>query len=160
MITGGAGGLGQLFAKEIAKQVEQATVILVGRSPSGHVLKNMEIPSNIRVVYERADVTDGHALKTLLREIKQKYGVPKGIIHSAGVVQDSLIRHKTKAELEAVMAAKVDGLIHLDQATQDVPLDFFSSAFHQDQRCGEVLDRPTMQLLMLLWTTLCTGVIV
>ncbi|MBO1582982.1 SDR family NAD(P)-dependent oxidoreductase [Bacillus sp. XF8] len=127
LITGGAGGLGILFAKEIANQVEQATVILVGRSSLDNCQQTtlMTVPSNIRVVYECADVTDGNAIKTLISDIQQRYGPIQGIIHSAGVVQDSLIRHKTKAELQAVMAAKVEGLILLDQATQNIPLDFF-----------------------------------
>lgn len=33
LITGGAGGLGHIFAKEIAEQTKNATVILAGRSP-------------------------------------------------------------------------------------------------------------------------------
>ncbi|WP_407711722.1 SDR family NAD(P)-dependent oxidoreductase [Bacillus inaquosorum] len=127
LITGGTGGLGLLFAKEIANQVDQATVILVGRSPLDHRQKAalMTIPSNIHAVYECADVSDGNAVKALISDIQQKHGAIHGIIHSAGVVQDSLIRHKTKAELQEVMTAKVEGLILLDQATQNVPLDFF-----------------------------------
>src|SRR5439155_1535233 len=35
LITGGAGGLAQLFVKEIARHVKTATVILVGRSSPG-----------------------------------------------------------------------------------------------------------------------------
>src|SRR5699024_6297151 len=37
----------------------------------------------------------------------------------------SLIRNKTKVELYEVMAAKVKGLINLDESTQNCPLDFF-----------------------------------
>lgn len=126
LITGGAGGLGLLFAKEIANQVDRATVVLVGRSPLGHAQQAaLETIHNIRVVYQCADVTDGNAVETLISHIQQQYGAIQGIIHSAGVVQDSLIRHKTKAELQAVMAPKVEGLIQLDQATQYMPLDFF-----------------------------------
>lgn len=33
LITGGAGGLGLMFAKEIAEQTKNATVVLTGRSP-------------------------------------------------------------------------------------------------------------------------------
>ncbi|MBV2240677.1 SDR family oxidoreductase [Bacillus inaquosorum] len=78
----------------------------------------MTIPSNIHAVYECADVSDGNAVKALISDIQQKHGAIHGIIHSAGVVQDSLIRHKTKAELQEVMTAKVEGLILLDQATK------------------------------------------
>ena len=48
-----------------------------------------------------------------------------GVIHAAGALRDGLIRNKSVADIEAVLAAKVWGVESLDAATSEEPLDFF-----------------------------------
>src|SRR5262249_27060322 len=56
---------------------------------------------------------------------KSRFGQINGIIHSAGVIRDSLVRNKTPEEMSAVFAPKVFGTLRLDEATKDEHLDFF-----------------------------------
>ncbi|WAT23108.1 SDR family NAD(P)-dependent oxidoreductase [Bacillus halotolerans] len=128
LITGGAGGLGFLFANEIANKTREAVMILTGRSPlnerkQSQLQKLQEIGA--RVVYRQTDMTEKEAVYALTKEIQEEYGGLNGIIHSAGIIKDNFIIKKKKDEIQDVLAPKVTGLIHLDEATKDIPLDFF-----------------------------------
>ncbi|MEC3614235.1 type I polyketide synthase [Bacillus stercoris] len=128
LITGGAGGLGFIFATEIANQTTGAVVILTGRSPLDE-RKQKKLQAlqklGIQAVYRQADLTEKQAVDTLLKEIQNVYGDLDGVIHSAGLIKDNFIMKKKKEEVQTVLAPKVAGLIHLDEATKNIPLDFF-----------------------------------
>ncbi|MFC5743665.1 SDR family NAD(P)-dependent oxidoreductase, partial [Dyella tabacisoli] len=128
LITGGAGGLGLIFAREIASQARNAVLILTGRSPL-----NEGIQASIRqletlgavVRYHAVDVADAVALTQLVHSIPEEFESLDGIIHSAGVVRDSFIIKKTRQQLHEVFSAKVAGTLNLDQASRDMALDCF-----------------------------------
>ena len=84
----------------------------------------MRRQAGARIVYRQVDVTDGEAMTALVRDIEREFGSLNGVIHAAGVIRDNSIRHKTAQELRDVLAAKVEGLVHLDRATQHLDLDF------------------------------------
>lgn len=127
LITGGTGGLGLIFAKEIARQVRGATLILTGRSPLGadkQARLNELTALGVRAEYQAVDVASRPAVSGLIERIQAKFGGLHGIIHSAGVIKDNFILKKTREELEAVLAPKVTGLVNLDLASKELPLDF------------------------------------
>jgi acyl transferase domain-containing protein len=128
LITGGVGGLGLIFAKEIVEKVKEVTLILTGRSllteDMQTKLKDMQ-KREVNIVYKQVDVTDKQAVESLIQNIQEKFGSINGIIHSAGVIRDNFILKKTKEEFEEVLAPKVTGLVNLDQASRDINLDFF-----------------------------------
>jgi polyketide synthase PksM len=128
LITGGTGGLGLIFAKEIAYKVKDVTLILTGRSPLGEnkqaQLKELQ-NLGARIEYKQVDVTQKKAVDDLIQSIPEDFGSLNGIIHSAGVIRDNFIIKKTDDEFSEVMAPKVIGLVNLDQATNNMPLDFF-----------------------------------
>jgi polyketide synthase PksN len=119
LISGGRGGLGTLFAKEILEQTRDARVILTGRSPSSAV------ESKDRMSYRQVDLGDLDQVERLIAGIKAEYGQLNGILHSAGMTADHFILQKTVAEFSEVLAPKVAGTLNLDHASRDVELDFF-----------------------------------
>ena len=128
LITGGAGRLGMIFAKEIVEKVKGTALILIGRSELSKAIKERlkELESiGAKVEYKSVDVSDKKAIEVLVQEIQNNFGGLNGIIHSAGVIRDNFILKKTKAEFEQVLAPKVEGVINLDQATKELDLDFF-----------------------------------
>ena len=128
LITGGLGGLGLLFAKEILEQAPQARVILTGRSAlSAEIQARLEGFSGPagRVSYRQVDVCDLEQVEQLIGAIKEKYGKLNGILHSAGMTADNFILKKASAQFSQVLAPKVTGTYNLDQASRDVDLDFF-----------------------------------
>ncbi len=128
LITGGAGGLGLIFAQEIIRQVKNTTLILTGRSPLNKEkqakLREFELLGS-RIEYKQVDVTQKNAVSSLIQSIQNEFGTINGIIHGAGVIRDNFILKKTREELQEVLAPKVSGLVNLDQASKDLDLDFF-----------------------------------
>ncbi|MEM9214083.1 MAG: SDR family NAD(P)-dependent oxidoreductase [Cyanobacteria bacterium P01_F01_bin.150] len=132
LITGGLGGLGLLFTQEIIRQINGGTVILVGRSPLNpakqKILKHIQDScgkKHIALDYVQADVCNSKDTERLIETINHKFGDLNGIIHAAGVIHDNFILKKTVQDLEKVLAPKVIGLVNLDEATKEQPLDFF-----------------------------------
>ncbi|HEX8619631.1 MAG TPA: SDR family NAD(P)-dependent oxidoreductase, partial [Thermoanaerobaculia bacterium] len=127
LITGGLGGLGVLFARQILERTRKATVILTGRSalqPDKQSLLD-ELAAAGRVVYRQVDLADADQVSRLIAGIQYEYHRLDGILHCAGMIADHFILRKPAAEFSAVLAPKVSGTFHLDQATQFVELDFF-----------------------------------
>ena len=128
LITGGAGGLGLLFAKEIAAKTKNATIILAGRSALNEgqeaLLNNLRALS-ANVIYVKEDITQREAVKNLIEIIQLEYGGINGILHCAGIIRDNFIIKKSSAEFKQVLLPKVVGTLNLDEATKDMQLDFF-----------------------------------
>ncbi|MCY1033270.1 amino acid adenylation domain-containing protein [Corallococcus sp. BB11-1] len=128
LITGGLGGLGVLFAREILEKTRDARVVLVGRSPPREE-RLTELRAfakrHDRVEYRIADVTSREQVSALVQEVVDCHGALHGVLHAAGVVSDRLLVRKTREEFRAVLAPKVAGACHLDAATQALALDFF-----------------------------------
>jgi acyl transferase domain-containing protein/tryptophanase/acyl carrier protein len=127
LITGGAGGLGLVFAEFLARE-HKARVVLTGRSRLSPDLEaRMEAlrQAGADVHYIPADVSSREDVETLIGECKARFGAINGIIHAAGVLRDSMIRDKTPEEMSAVFAPKVHGTVHLDELTTNEDLDFF-----------------------------------
>ncbi|MCP4721511.1 MAG: SDR family NAD(P)-dependent oxidoreductase, partial [Desulfobacteraceae bacterium] len=128
-ITGGAGGLGLIFAKEIAEKMKGATLILTGRSELSEEkrakLEELEA-LGVKAEYRAVDVCNKKAVEGLIRVIKKDFGDLNGMIHSAGVIKDNFILKKSKEEFKEVLAPKVEGVVNLDQAAKKLDhLDFF-----------------------------------
>ena len=127
LLTGGAGALGLIFAREIAARVQEPRLILSGRSqPSAAQAAEFAAleAAGAQVSYRQLDVADAEAVSRLVGEVRQEFGSLDGIVHGAGVIRDSLLLKKTAAEVAAVLAPKVAGIVNLDAATRDVALDF------------------------------------
>ena len=128
LLTGGLGGLGLIFAQHLARKVK-ARLVLTGRSDISNEQESLlrELcASGAEAIYIKADVSRREEVAALVNRIKAQYGRIDGVIHSAGVTRDAFVRNKTRAEIEAVFAPKVFGTIHLDEALENEPLDFFA----------------------------------
>lgn len=128
VISGGAGRLGLLLAQEIAGRTEAPNIILVGRSELDPVTADSVERINAlgaHVVYRTVDVADRPAVDRLIAGVVADFGTIHGIVHAAGIVRDSYIHKKIPDDLTAVLAPKVSGIVNLDLASRDIPLDVF-----------------------------------
>ncbi|NOU16649.1 MAG: SDR family NAD(P)-dependent oxidoreductase [Bacteroidales bacterium] len=132
IITGGLGGLGILFAREILCQTSKAKIILTGRSiltekqwqdKKSTILKNLSENPN-RLDYHQLELSNLEQVKQFITEVNIKHGQFNGIIHSAGMIADNFILKKTTEEFTRVLEPKVVGTLNLDEATRDLDLDF------------------------------------
>jgi acyl transferase domain-containing protein/NADPH:quinone reductase-like Zn-dependent oxidoreductase/acyl carrier protein len=105
----GAGAVGTAIADWLAAQ-GATRIILASRTAMAAQHEAVAI-----------DVSDRAALASLLA------GLPdlRGIVHAAGVVRDGLLATLSPADIDATLAAKVDGARHLDALTRDRALDHF-----------------------------------
>ncbi|MES2824531.1 MAG: SDR family NAD(P)-dependent oxidoreductase [Pseudomonadota bacterium] len=124
LITGGLGGLGMLFAQDIAETSKGCTLILVGRSELNAEKKEFVARlENLgaKIICAQCDITQQSEVNALLAEYPQI----TGIIHGSGIINDNLIIKKSLAEIDRVLAPKVSGLEYLDQASAGLKLDYF-----------------------------------
>ncbi|WP_143669868.1 SDR family NAD(P)-dependent oxidoreductase, partial [Streptomyces sp. rh195] len=128
LITGGAGGIGAVVARRIARDTERAELVLVGRSAPGprtdRLLAELR-DAGAEARYAVADVSRWQEVRHLVAEVRERSGAVHGVIHAAGVTHDAYVKEKTPEEWEQVLAPKVDGAVHLDRATADLPLESF-----------------------------------
>ncbi len=128
VITGGAGGLGMIFATHLARKY-QAHLVLTGRSPMTRQiagkLQGLEA-LGAEALYLSADVANPDEVKEVIRSTKSRFGAIHGVIHSAGVLRDSFLLKKNRPDMELVLGPKVLGTKYLDEATADENLDFFA----------------------------------
>ncbi|MQA07913.1 MAG: SDR family NAD(P)-dependent oxidoreductase, partial [Pseudonocardiaceae bacterium] len=129
LITGGTGGLGLIFAREIAERMPGARVVLTGRSaPNERIDAAVESVRRrgARAEYVQLDVTDLDAVTEAVGDIAATGGSLRGVLHCAGVLRDGYIVRKGAREVREVLAPKVTGLVNLDRATAETPLDFIA----------------------------------
>ncbi|TDR36316.1 phosphopantetheine binding protein, partial [Tahibacter aquaticus] len=130
LISGGLGGLGAIFAREILQQTRHARVILTGRTaPAGarrDRLDALNAAAAGRVQYRSIDLADAAAVQALVDGVVAEHGALHGILHCAGMTADGFIAGKTADTLRQVLAPKVQGSINLDQASRALALDFFA----------------------------------
>jgi polyketide synthase PksN len=126
IITGGSGGLGRLFAREILAHAQAARVILAGRLPvTPAELESWGLPPG-KVSFEAVDLSRADEVDAFLQRVRAKHATVDGILHAAGVLRDNFILKKSPAEFQAVLAPKVLGTVLLERATQALKPGFIA----------------------------------
>jgi len=126
-IIGGTGNIGLAVAKYLAKKVK-ARLILTYRSqpPAAGELKELEQMGAKTAVFQ-ADVTDETQVKETIREIEQQWGSLDGLVYAVGVSGAAAIQPIdtfTESHFNLHLQTKVHGLMVLERALRDRPLDF------------------------------------
>jgi NADPH:quinone reductase-like Zn-dependent oxidoreductase/thioesterase domain-containing protein/acyl carrier protein len=127
LIAGGSGGLGLKAAEWLVEQGAKH-LVLVGRSGANDAaldtvgkLKKL----GAQVVVAKADISEEAQVGSLLLQIADTMPPLKGIIHSAGVLDDGFLIQQNWQSFDRVMAPKVNGAWNLHLLTQYKELDFF-----------------------------------
>jgi len=129
LITGGAGGLGLVMAKAIGQQTGNTSLILVGRSALTQE-KKVELEAlralGLKIDYRQTDIADRASVRSLFEQVACAIGSITGIVHCAGVVNESKsIVEKTTTDLQCVLAPKVAGVMNLDRESRELDLEYF-----------------------------------
>ena len=94
-----------------------------------------------RAFYYAVDVRDTEALQAVLREVHDRHGAVRALIHGAGVLEDRLILDKKPEQFDRVFDTKVAGLEALLQSLQEDSLRYlvlFSSVSARFGNLGQV----------------------
>jgi acyl transferase domain-containing protein/acyl carrier protein/thioesterase domain-containing protein len=122
LITGGFGGLGQIFSTHI-NRTKNTKIILAGRSALSED-KEKFLSSLSHAEYYVCDVSVKEEVVLLIAKIKKQYGKLDGVIHSVGALRDSLIINKIPEEVMSVLSSKILGTKNLDEVISDDAIDF------------------------------------
>lgn len=127
LITGGLGGLGLVAARFAVESGAEQVALVSRRSPDEAVQAEIdaliELGASVRTY--SADVSSREEVAGLLARVESEQAPIGGVIHTAGVLDDALVRNQTWDRFQRVAAAKLDGALHLDELTADKELDFF-----------------------------------
>jgi acyl transferase domain-containing protein/NADPH:quinone reductase-like Zn-dependent oxidoreductase/SAM-dependent methyltransferase/acyl carrier protein len=127
LITGGLSGLGLLTAQWMFERGARHLVLMGRRAPSDALvatIRSMQ-EQGAQITIARGDVADRAYLAELFANFSHSLPPLRGIVHSAGTLDDGVLAQQTWDRFERVMAPKVDGTWHLHTLSQDQPLDFF-----------------------------------
>jgi acyl transferase domain-containing protein len=143
LITGGLGGIGLAFARFLAERY-QSRLVLTGRSPiparedwpallggAGEAATRERIRQvqdlearGAEVLYVAGDVARREDAEAAVAAARSRFGGLHGVVHAAGVAGGGIISLKDRAVADRVLAPKVQGTLHLDEAIGAEPLDF------------------------------------
>jgi malonyl CoA-acyl carrier protein transacylase len=127
LITGGAGGLGLELCTWLAEHGALNLLLLGRRAPSEDAALALAAlrKRGVGVEFRIADVTRKPQLDAVFAELGSEMPPLAGVVHAAGVLDDSVIANLTPERLAKVLAPKVDGAWNLHQLTAGQPLGFF-----------------------------------
>ncbi|MFJ4689684.1 type I polyketide synthase, partial [Streptomyces sp. NPDC088789] len=128
LITGGAGALGSLVARHLVATHGVRHLLLTGRrgsdTPGVSELRAELRRLGAQVDFVRCDVSDRQALAEVLASVPEDRPLT-AVVHTAGVLADATLAALTPEAVDAVLAPKVNGAMHLDELTRDLDLDAF-----------------------------------
>ena len=128
LITGGLGGLGLVFARSLVEKGARH-LALVGRrgatpdsQPEIAAMEQM----GAEVWTAAADVSSPADMDSVLAEIRKSMPPIKGVIHGAGILNDTLLESLDWPNFEQVLPSKIAGGWILHTRLLDDDLDFFA----------------------------------
>ncbi|POR53320.1 type I polyketide synthase [Bosea psychrotolerans] len=127
-VVGGTAGLGFATAQWLARKGASHIALLSRRGVVEEALVQLLAEmraSGVQVVVEALDVGDAAAVREAVTRLTEAHGPLRGVVHAAVHLDDGLIANLSPERLQAVLRTKVDGIVNLDEATRDQPLDVF-----------------------------------
>ncbi|MCD0451744.1 SDR family NAD(P)-dependent oxidoreductase [Actinocorallia sp. API 0066] len=128
LITGGTGTLGGLVARRLVAEHGVRHLLLAGRrgpAAEGALALEAELSAHgAEVTLAACDTADPDALAALLAGVPGDHPLT-GVVHAAGILDDTVITSLTPERLDAVLRPKADAAWHLHRLTRDLDLAAF-----------------------------------
>jgi mycoketide-CoA synthase len=126
LVTGGTGTLGGLVARHLVAAHGVRSLVLASRqgptAPGAPQLQAELEAAGAQVEIVACDVADRAQAEALLARVS---GALSGVIHTAGVLDDTVLSGLTPERLETVLRPKADAATHLDELTRGLGLAAF-----------------------------------
>ncbi|MGB1249062.1 MAG: SDR family NAD(P)-dependent oxidoreductase [Candidatus Promineifilaceae bacterium] len=126
LVIGGLGGLGLLTAQWLAEKGAKQLMLMGRSAPRPDVQMQLDAlrEAGVTITIARADVSNREQVASAIDSIDPRYPL-RGVIHSAGVLDDGIFQEQTWSRFAPVIGAKAWGAWNLHQLTEQLPLDFF-----------------------------------
>ncbi len=127
LITGGLGGLGLRIAERAARCGARSLLLLGRRGPTADAAARIQRleAAGVQVTVGQVDVADADALGAFLARLNGSLPPLRGVIHTAGAVDDALLADQHSDRFGTAMKPKVSGAWNLHRCTADRDLDLF-----------------------------------
>ncbi len=126
LVTGGLSGLGLITAARLAEQGARHLVLAGRRVPSQDAMVQLDAlrAQGVQIKVHQADMSRADDVARVLASIGRAHPL-RGVIHSAGVLEDGALQQQTWDRFVRPLGPKMDGAWALHVLTQAQPLDFF-----------------------------------
>ncbi|QRR36013.1 SDR family NAD(P)-dependent oxidoreductase [Hydrogenophaga sp. YM1] len=126
LVTGGLSGLGLISAMRLAEQGARHLVLVGRRAPGEAALATLDAMRALGVQLKlvQADMSRADEVARVLGLIGEDHPL-RGVIHSAGVLEDGALQQQTWERFARPLGPKVEGAWALHALTRERPLDFF-----------------------------------
>jgi acyl transferase domain-containing protein/acyl carrier protein len=126
LITGGLSGLGLITALRLAARGARHLVLVGRREPAQASTVQLDAlrAQGVKISVQQADMSRADDVARVLASIGDVHPL-RGVVHSAGVLEDGALQQQTWERFVRPLGPKVDGAWALHVLTQDQPLDFF-----------------------------------
>ncbi|WP_455678808.1 SDR family NAD(P)-dependent oxidoreductase [Streptomyces atroolivaceus] len=128
LITGAGGALGGAVARHLAGEHGVRHLLLAGRrgadAPGSDELRSDLEALGAEVSVVACDVADREAVAELLAAVPEDRPL-RGVVHTAGVLDDGVLSALTPERVDAVLRPKVEGALHLHELTEGMDLAAF-----------------------------------
>ncbi|WP_095961649.1 type I polyketide synthase [Corallococcus macrosporus] len=127
LVTGGLGGLGLVVAERLAERGARHLVLMGRREPGPEARARLDAleQRGVTIHCVQGDVAVAADVERVLAGLSGRVPPLRGVIHSAGVIDDGLFMQMTPERLARAFAPKVSGGWNLHRALQGTALDFF-----------------------------------
>jgi NADPH:quinone reductase-like Zn-dependent oxidoreductase/acyl carrier protein len=126
LMTGGLGALGLATAAWLVERGARHLTLIGRRRPSPaaeRMLADLR-HAGADVAVLQADVTDRAEMVRVIETIDARWPL-RGVVHTAGTLDDGVLMQLTPERVLSPMGPKVDGAWNLHELTAERPLDFF-----------------------------------
>jgi mycoketide-CoA synthase len=126
VISGGLGAIGLHLANWLIDRGATRIALLTRRDAkqAAEVLEKLRARGTLVECYS-VDVGDRQALNKVLNSVRQTLGGLRGVLHAAGVLDDSTIGQTDWTRFHPALISKIDGGWNLHELTRDDPLEMF-----------------------------------
>jgi SAM-dependent methyltransferase/short-subunit dehydrogenase/acyl carrier protein len=127
LITGGLAGVGLLVAEHMVASGARRLLLLGRNAPSEAARASIAAMerAGARVEVTLASVSDRDAIARVIGQLTADGTPLRGVMHSAGTVDDGVVSQQSWERFRTLMEAKVHGAWNLHAATEHLALDFF-----------------------------------
>ncbi|MEU7516434.1 SDR family NAD(P)-dependent oxidoreductase [Streptomyces sp. NPDC042898] len=128
LITGATGALGAVAARHLVRERGARRLVLLSRrgseAPGAAELAEELESAGAEVAFAAVDVADRAGLAAVIEGIPAEYPLT-GVVHTAGVSDDTTVEALTPERLDAVLRPKADAAWNLHELTKEKQLDAF-----------------------------------